>query len=50
MCGMTGPTLQPVDEPLPAHDHPVYKRSWIVEAAVVHPMGALLRRCVVGSA
>lgn len=45
----TGPDLQPVDEPLPAHDHPVYKRSWVVEAVVVHPMGSLIRRYGFGS-
>lgn len=39
-----GPDLQPVDQPLPAHEHPVYKRSWVVEAVVVHPMGSLIRR------
>ncbi len=41
-----GPSLAPVDAPLPAHAHQpsIYKGSWVVEAVVAHPMGTLIRR------
>lgn len=40
-----GPSLQPVEEPLPVHEQQlIYKNSWLVEVVVAHPMGSLIRR------
>lgn len=41
-----GPSLRPVDDPLPPHQQQLqlYKGSWVVEAVVAKPMGTLIRR------
>jgi hypothetical protein len=41
-----GPSLRPVDEPLPPHQQQLqlYKGSWVVEAVIATPMGTLIRR------